>query len=93
MSDNKRKQPQKYAKETTEQNNNLLKYLNFFIFYLSAYCYSLFHSTPSGSALAKLKASGSGGLLKPQPGEKKETPQERLKRIMNKQLNKQSMTV
>ncbi|XP_045817344.1 CLK4-associating serine/arginine rich protein [Trifolium pratense] len=46
-------------------------------------------STSSGSALAKLKASGSGGLLKPQPGEKKETPQERLKRIMNKQLNKQ----
>ncbi|CAK8539732.1 unnamed protein product [Lathyrus sativus] len=46
-------------------------------------------STSSGSALAKLKASGSGGLLKPQPGEKKETPQERLRRIMNKQLNKQ----
>lgn len=60
---------------------------------MSAYCYSLYHSTSSGSALAKLKASGSGGLLKPQPGEKKETPQERLKRIMNKQLNKQSMTV
>ena len=25
MPDNKRKQPQKYAEETTEQNNNLLK--------------------------------------------------------------------
>ncbi|KAH1267133.1 Splicing factor, suppressor of white-apricot [Glycine max] len=41
----------------------------------------------SSSALAKLKAGGSGGPLK--QGEKKETPQERLKRIMNKQLNKQ----
>ncbi|KAJ6304808.1 hypothetical protein OIU78_020382 [Salix suchowensis] len=45
-------------------------------------------STPSG--LAKLaKASTSGGPLKQQQGEKKETPQERLKRIMSKQLNKQ----
>lgn len=49
-----------------------------------------FNST--SSALAKLtKASSSGGPLKQQPGEKKETPQERLKRIMSKQLNKQSM--
>jgi arginine/serine-rich splicing factor 16 len=49
------------------------------------------NSTPSG--LAKLtKASTSGGPLKQQQGEKKETPQERLKRIMSKQLNKQSMT-
>ncbi|XP_057768953.1 uncharacterized protein LOC130988981 [Salvia miltiorrhiza] len=41
------------------------------------------------SALAKLnKATTSGSLLK-QQGEKKETPQERLKRIMDKQLNKQ----
>ncbi|XP_019444693.1 PREDICTED: CLK4-associating serine/arginine rich protein [Lupinus angustifolius] len=46
-------------------------------------------SLSTSSALAKLKASGSGGPLKLQPGEKKETPQERLKRIMNKQLNKQ----
>ncbi|KAB5547806.1 hypothetical protein DKX38_011212 [Salix brachista] len=42
------------------------------------------------SGLAKLtKASTSGGPLKQQQGEKKETPQERLKRIMSKQLNKQ----
>ncbi|GLU20019.1 hypothetical protein SLE2022_362370 [Rubroshorea leprosula] len=41
-------------------------------------------------AFAKLsKASSSGGPLKQPQGEKKETPQERLKRIMNKQLNKQ----
>ncbi|XP_021677796.2 uncharacterized protein LOC110662929 isoform X2 [Hevea brasiliensis] len=44
----------------------------------------------TSSALAKLtKSSTSGGPLKQQPGEKKETPQERLKRIMSKQLNKQ----
>lgn len=43
----------------------------------------------TSSALAKLKASSSGGPLK--QGEKKETPQERLKRIMSQQLNKQSM--
>ncbi|KAJ8764331.1 hypothetical protein K2173_006071 [Erythroxylum novogranatense] len=44
----------------------------------------------SSSALAKLtKGSTSGGPLKQQQGEKKETPQERLKRIMSKQLNKQ----
>ncbi|KAI5684544.1 hypothetical protein M9H77_05772 [Catharanthus roseus] len=44
----------------------------------------------TSAALAKLnKASGSGNLPK-QLGEKKETPQERLKRIMSKQLNKQS---
>ncbi|KAG8642614.1 hypothetical protein MANES_12G106800v8 [Manihot esculenta] len=44
----------------------------------------------TSSALAKLtKASSSGGPLKQQPGEKKETPQGRLKRIMSKQLNKQ----
>uniref|UniRef100_A0A164UB95 Suppressor of white apricot N-terminal domain-containing protein n=2 Tax=Daucus carota subsp. sativus TaxID=79200 RepID=A0A164UB95_DAUCS len=43
----------------------------------------------TSSALAKLsKATGSGSLSK-QPAEKKETPQERLKRIMSKQLNKQ----
>lgn len=43
----------------------------------------------TSAALAKLsKATGSGSLSK-QPGEKKETPQERLKRIMSKQLNKQ----
>ncbi|XP_061341084.1 uncharacterized protein LOC133287464 isoform X2 [Gastrolobium bilobum] len=46
-------------------------------------------SVSTSSALAKLKASGSGGPLKHQQGEKKETPQERLKRIMNRQLNKQ----
>ncbi|XP_025013922.1 CLK4-associating serine/arginine rich protein isoform X3 [Ricinus communis] len=44
----------------------------------------------TSSALSKLtKASASGGPSKQQPGEKKETPQERLKRIMSKQLNKQ----
>ncbi|KAL3646285.1 hypothetical protein CASFOL_011465 [Castilleja foliolosa] len=43
----------------------------------------------TSSTLAKLsKASGSGNLSK-QQGVKKETPQERLKRIMDKQLNKQ----
>lgn len=45
----------------------------------------------TSSALAKLtKGTTSAGPLK-QQGEKKETPQERLKRIMSKQLNKQSM--
>lgn len=44
----------------------------------------------ASSGLAKLaKASTTGGPLKQQQGEKKETPQERLKRIMSKQLNKQ----
>ncbi|CAN1343738.1 hypothetical protein LINPERPRIM_LOCUS39881 [Linum perenne] len=44
----------------------------------------------SSSGLSKLsKASASGGIIKQQQGEKKETPQERLKRIMNTQLNKQ----
>ncbi|PQP94987.1 hypothetical protein Pyn_01140 [Prunus yedoensis var. nudiflora] len=44
----------------------------------------------ASSALAKLtKGSTSGGPLKQQPVEKKETPQERLKRIMSRQLNKQ----
>nr|XP_023921995.1 CLK4-associating serine/arginine rich protein isoform X2 [Quercus suber] len=47
-------------------------------------------SVSTTSAIAKLtKASSSGGPLKQQPGEKKETPQERLKRIMSRQLNKQ----
>ncbi|XP_022751270.1 CLK4-associating serine/arginine rich protein-like isoform X3 [Durio zibethinus] len=42
------------------------------------------------SALAKLtKTSASGGPSKQGQIEKKETPQERLKRIMNRQLNKQ----
>lgn len=45
----------------------------------------------TSSALAKLtKGTTSAAPLK-QQGEKKETPQERLKRIMSKQLNKQSM--
>ncbi|GAV91814.1 hypothetical protein CFOL_v3_35200, partial [Cephalotus follicularis] len=46
----------------------------------------------TSSALAKLtkaSTSGSGGPQKQQQAEKKETPQERLKRIMSKQLNKQ----
>ncbi|OWM82173.1 hypothetical protein CDL15_Pgr001747 [Punica granatum] len=47
-------------------------------------------SASTSSALAKLtRATSSTGPLK-QQGEKKETPQERLKRIMSKQLNKQS---
>ena len=48
----------------------------------------------ASSAIAKLsKPVSAGGLAaKEAPqGEKKETPQERLKRIMSKQLNKQSM--
>ena len=45
----------------------------------------------SSSALAKLKGA-SGGVGKTPQAEKKETPQERLKRIMSKQLNKQSMS-
>ncbi|TQD84822.1 hypothetical protein C1H46_029600 [Malus baccata] len=46
----------------------------------------------TSSALAKLtKGSTSVGPLKQQPVEKKETPQERLKRIMSKQLNKQNL--
>ncbi|KAK9228287.1 hypothetical protein WN944_021236 [Citrus x changshan-huyou] len=44
----------------------------------------------TSSALSKLtKSNVTGGPLKQQQGEKKETPQERLKRIMSKQLNKQ----
>ncbi|KAL9261169.1 CLK4-associating serine/arginine rich protein-like protein [Drosera capensis] len=46
-------------------------------------------STSTG--LAKLNKTTPAGLAKQQQGEKKETPQERLKRIMSKQLNKQSM--
>ncbi|CAL1408664.1 unnamed protein product [Linum trigynum] len=47
-------------------------------------------SSSSSSGLSKLsKATVPGGVGKQQPGEKKETPQERLKRIMNTQLNKQ----
>ncbi|GLT54117.1 hypothetical protein SLA2020_273440 [Shorea laevis] len=47
-------------------------------------------SVSTTSAIAKLtKASTSGGPLNKQPVEKKETPQERLKRIMSRQLNKQ----
>ncbi|KAI6700035.1 hypothetical protein NL676_014359 [Syzygium grande] len=44
-------------------------------------------SVSTSSALAKLTKGTSGGPSK--QGEKKETPQERLKRIMSKQLNKQ----
>ncbi|KAL6594066.1 hypothetical protein ACP70R_048967 [Stipagrostis hirtigluma subsp. patula] len=43
----------------------------------------------STSALAKLSKGASGGIGKTPQTEKKETPQERLKRIMSKQLNKQ----
>ncbi|KAL3526779.1 hypothetical protein ACH5RR_011435 [Cinchona calisaya] len=46
-------------------------------------------STSTSSALAKLSKATSSGSLSKQQGEKKETPQERLKRIMSKQLNKQ----
>ncbi|GJN31698.1 hypothetical protein PR202_gb20124 [Eleusine coracana subsp. coracana] len=44
----------------------------------------------SASALTKLSKGTSGGTGKTPQTEKKETPQERLKRIMSKQLNKQS---
>nr|XP_043631756.1 CLK4-associating serine/arginine rich protein [Erigeron canadensis] len=43
----------------------------------------------SSSGLAKLSKPSGSGILAKQQGEKKETPQERLKRIMSKQLNKQ----
>ncbi|XP_062211472.1 uncharacterized protein LOC133912643 isoform X2 [Phragmites australis] len=43
----------------------------------------------STSGLAKLSKGASGGTVKTPQTEKKETPQERLKRIMSKQLNKQ----
>ncbi|KAJ1296877.1 hypothetical protein BS78_01G335900 [Paspalum vaginatum] len=43
----------------------------------------------TSSALAKLSKGASGGTGKTPQTEKKETPQERLKRIMSKQLNKQ----
>ncbi|XP_008805276.1 CLK4-associating serine/arginine rich protein isoform X2 [Phoenix dactylifera] len=46
-------------------------------------------ASTSSSAIAKLSKTATGGPLKTQLGEKKETPQERLKRIMSKQLNKQ----
>ncbi|GFQ07066.1 clk4-associating serine/arginine rich protein [Phtheirospermum japonicum] len=45
----------------------------------------------ASSALAKLSKATSSGNLSKQQGVKKETPQERLKRIMDKQLNKQSI--
>ncbi|KAA8547192.1 hypothetical protein F0562_003599 [Nyssa sinensis] len=50
-------------------------------------------SVSTSSALAKLSKSTSSGGLSKQQGEKKETPQERLKRIMSKQLNKQSTSL
>lgn len=52
-------------------------------------------SYSASSAIAKLNKTSSapGQLSKQQPGEKKETPQERLKRIMSKQLNKQSIFI
>ncbi|KAI9165980.1 hypothetical protein LWI28_024051 [Acer negundo] len=51
---------------------------------------SLKPAVSTSSALAKLtKSNTSGTPLKQPQGEKKETPQERLKRIMSKQLNKQ----
>ncbi|KAH7650588.1 splicing factor arginine/serine-rich 16 protein [Dioscorea alata] len=43
----------------------------------------------TSSAMAKLSKAAPGGSLKTPQSEKKETPQERLKRIMSKQLNKQ----
>lgn len=43
----------------------------------------------TSSAMAKLSKAAPGGSLKTPQAEKKETPQERLKRIMSKQLNKQ----
>nr|XP_043613353.1 CLK4-associating serine/arginine rich protein-like isoform X2 [Erigeron canadensis] len=43
----------------------------------------------SSSGLAKLSKPSGSRILAKQQGEKKETPQEQLKRIMNKQLNKQ----
>ncbi|ONK64627.1 uncharacterized protein A4U43_C07F28140 [Asparagus officinalis] len=46
-------------------------------------------ASTSSSAIAKLSKTANGAPLKAQQGEKKETPQERLKRIMSKQLNKQ----
>ncbi|WZY67952.1 hypothetical protein YC2023_000192 [Brassica napus] len=48
-------------------------------------------SVSTSSALAKLSKAGTslGGSSKQTPAEKKETPQERLKRIMNKQLTQQ----
>eukprot|EP01018_Ginkgo_biloba_P031412 Gb_10093 [translate_table: standard] len=49
-----------------------------------------FWSCSTTSAIAKLsKASTTAGPSSKQLSEKKETPQERLKRIMSKQLNKQ----
>ncbi|KAG8063137.1 hypothetical protein GUJ93_ZPchr0003g16574 [Zizania palustris] len=45
--------------------------------------------TSTSSALVKLSKGASGGPGKTLQTEKKETPQERLKRIMSKQLNKQ----
>ncbi|GAA0169528.1 RNA splicing factor [Lithospermum erythrorhizon] len=46
-------------------------------------------SGSTSSGLAKLSKATSSTSLSKQQGEKKETPQERLKRIMNKQLTKQ----
>lgn len=45
--------------------------------------------TSASSGLSKLNKTTISSSLSKQQGEKKETPQERLKRIMSKQLNKQ----
>lgn len=47
--------------------------------------------TSASSAQSKLNKTTISSSLSKQQGEKKETPQERLKRIMSKQLNKQSI--
>ncbi|XP_064985434.1 uncharacterized protein LOC103969813 isoform X1 [Musa acuminata AAA Group] len=47
-------------------------------------------SSSSSSAIAKLSKTPLGASSKTQQDKRKETPQERLKRIMSKQLNKQS---
>ncbi|KAK1308239.1 hypothetical protein QJS10_CPA09g00228 [Acorus calamus] len=46
-------------------------------------------STPSPASKLNKMSAAAAGPLKSQQDEKKETPQERLKRIMSKQLNKQ----
>ena len=53
------------------------------------FLFALFLGSPSLALMKLSKSTSSGGLAK--QGEKKETPQERLKRIMSRQLNKQSI--
>lgn len=68
----------------------MIEYIKFILVAsVSSFTFCIYSTS---SALAKLSKAGTslGGSSKQKPAEKKETPQERLKRIMNKQLTQQS---